>query len=272
MNPRGARIIKIDTSGEIASLLGDLPTPSALSDLDTDQYQTEAIKQIDSLLKINALRWGTLYSFINEQKGKVVQNIFPIKTDSSTQISSSSSVELELHTETAFHSERPDTVFLYCLRADPQAGTVVAQLDDFISDVDEKTKSLLKQPIFETFIDESFKRSTTASVCVTMPILSDDEKSISFDKALMRGKTEEADAAINVLVQAIEKHKKIVTLRQGEALVLHNSSTIHGRTPFKARFDGTDRWLKRIMIKPGGPSKESSFFGPENYFVVKTLH
>ncbi len=271
MNPRGARVIKIDTTGEISRLLGDTPTPKSLDHFDTD-YQNENMDQIDRLLRINAMRWGTLYSFINEQKGKVVQNIFPVMSDATTQISSSSSVELELHTETAFHSERPDTVFLYCLREDERAGTVVAQLDDFIGDIDSTTKSLLKQPIFETFIDESFKRSTTASVCVTVSILSEDEKSIAFDKALMRGKTQEANAAIEVLLQAINNHKRVVTLRQGEALVMHNPSTIHGRTPFTARFDGSDRWLKRIMIKPGGPSKESSFFGPESFFVVKTLY
>lgn len=271
MNPRGARVVKIDTSGEISRLLGDAPTPGSLNDLETPSYQSNEFQRIDSLLRINALRWGTIYSFINEQNGRVVQNIFPIKTESSNQISSSSSVELELHTETAFHSEKADTVFLYCLREDPSAGTIVAQLDDFIHDIDQQVKEILKRPLFDTFIDESFRRSTTASVCLTMSILSEDEQSISFDKALMRGKTPEARAAIDVLLDAINKHKKTITLRQGEALVMHNPSTIHGRTPFQARFDGTDRWLKRIMIKPGGPAKEKSFFGPENAYIVRTL-
>jgi hypothetical protein len=39
---------------------------------------------------------------------------------------------------------------------------------------------------------------------------------------------------------------------------------VHGRVPFKARFDGTDRWLKRINVAIPGrhrPSTERSESG-----------
>lgn len=271
MNPRGARVIRIDTSGRIEELLGDAPTPNNLDELDSDYYKSERFREIDSLLKINALRWGTLYGFANEQKGKVVQNIFPIKNDTSHQISSSSSVELELHTETAFHSERANTVFLYCLKDDPNAGTVVSQLDDFIVELNEDVKSILKQKVFKTSIDESFAKSTQASIEISTSILSDDERSITFDKTLMRGANKDADSALAILTTAITKHKKVIYLHKGEALVMHNHSTVHGRTPFQAKYDGTDRWLKRIMIRLGKPTKDVAFFGPENYYVIKTL-
>jgi L-asparagine oxygenase len=272
MLPRGARIINIDSNGDISKLLGETPTPSSLDDLSTEKYQSDDIKRIDSLLRINAMRWGTVYGFANEQMGRTVQNIFPVKSDSSEQISSSSSVELELHTETAFHAEKPDTVFLYCLRDDQHAGTTVSQLDDFIGDIDRETRNILKKASFITTIDKSFAKANNASLELKTSILSDDEKSISYDKALMRGATEEAQAALNVLLAAVERHKKTIVLKAGEALVMHNHSTIHGRTSFTARYDGTDRWLKRIMIKLGGPSREVSFLGDESFWVVKTLY
>jgi alpha-ketoglutarate-dependent taurine dioxygenase len=38
-----------------------------------------------------------------------------------------------------------------------------------------------------------------------------------------------------------------VSLRAGDVLVVDNTLAVHGRTPFVARYDGTDRWLQRTM-------------------------
>ena len=41
----------------------------------------------------------------------------------------------------------------------------------------------------------------------------------------------------------------------GEVLVLDNYRAVHGRRAFRPRFDGTDRWLKRISVRePVGAS------------------
>jgi alpha-ketoglutarate-dependent taurine dioxygenase len=37
-------------------------------------------------------------------------------------------------------------------------------------------------------------------------------------------------------------------LLPGECLFIDNYRAVHGRSSFKARFDRTDRWLKRINI------------------------
>ena len=37
-------------------------------------------------------------------------------------------------------------------------------------------------------------------------------------------------------------------LEAGDLLVVDNSVAVHGRTPFTARFDGTDRWLQRTFV------------------------
>jgi alpha-ketoglutarate-dependent taurine dioxygenase len=60
--------------------------------------------------------------------------------------------------------------------------------------------------------------------------------------------TEEARSAMNYLIQAIDKNLTRVALLPGECLFIDNYKAVHGRSSFKARFDGTDRWLKRINI------------------------
>jgi alpha-ketoglutarate-dependent taurine dioxygenase len=37
-------------------------------------------------------------------------------------------------------------------------------------------------------------------------------------------------------------------LKPGDFVFIDNYRTVHGRRPFKARYNGYDRWLKRINI------------------------
>ncbi|TBO54789.1 oxygenase, partial [Streptomyces kasugaensis] len=43
-----------------------------------------------------------------------------------------------------------------------------------------------------------------------------------------------------------------VSLRPGEVLIVDNDLVVHGRVPFRARYDGTDRWLKRASVRVPG--------------------
>ena len=47
---------------------------------------------------------------------------------------------------------------------------------------------------------------------------------------------------------AIEKCTKEIVLKTGDLLVINNSTVIHGRKPFDARYDGTDRWVQRMLV------------------------
>jgi len=63
-----------------------------------------------------------------------------------------------------------------------------------------------------------------------------------------RPEIEEARSAMDYLIRAIDGNLTGVALLPGECLFIDNYKTVHGRSSFKARFDGTDRWLKRINI------------------------
>ena len=51
------------------------------------------------------------------------------------QISSSSKVELEMHTETAFHPYMPNYVLLLCMRGDITAETTYSLLEDILENL-----------------------------------------------------------------------------------------------------------------------------------------
>ena len=83
------------------------------------------------------------------------------------------------------------------------------------------------------------------------PVLFGDPKSpyIRFDPyCIDRPEIEEARSAMDSLIRAIDENLRGVALLPGECLFIDNYKAVHGRSSFKARFDGTDRWLKRINI------------------------
>src|SRR5215208_2052951 len=59
---------------------------------------------------------------------------------------------------------------------------------------------------------------------------------------------DEAQFALNALIRAVDKCLGEVVLEPGDFLFVDNYRAVHGRKHFKARYDGTDRWLKRMNV------------------------
>ena len=75
-----------------------------------------------------------------------------------------------------------------------------------------------------------------------------DEPTMVFDEDLMVGIDEVADDALRQLGRIVRAHHTGVSLEAGDVIVVDNTIAVHGRTPFVARYDGTDRWLQRAMV------------------------
>jgi L-asparagine oxygenase len=79
---------------------------------------------------------------------------------------------------------------------------------------------------------------------------------ITYDNFFMRGINIYADLALAELNYAIQKCTKEIVLKTGDLLVIDNSTVIHGRKPFQARYDGTDRWVQRMLVRKNLPPKD----------------
>jgi Fe(II)/alpha-ketoglutarate-dependent arginine beta-hydroxylase len=62
------------------------------------------------------------------------------------------------------------------------------------------------------------------------------------------GWSERSLAAFDGLCAQIEQHQADVVLRPGDCVFVDNFRAVHGRRSFRARYDGTDRWLKRLNV------------------------
>lgn len=228
-----------------------VPTPKSLA-----EHDVQKTRDIDSYLIKRANEYGSPIGYIQEQNGVLVQNLFPIVGNETRQISSSSKVQLELHTETAFHPWKPDFLMLFCLRGDRTAETTISLLVDILGSLSSKTIEILKEPRFSTSIDVSFQNENQPDKVIRMSVLSEDCSTMTFDQTLMRGNDIEAQDALERFRQAVYQNLMGLTLDKGDLLVIDNHRAIHGRGPFAPRYDGTDRWLKRVMVRTELPPAE----------------
>lgn len=256
--------------GNFAELMTGIPTPRSFDELEEIQQNNPVLSEIDTVFHVNSMRFGRVYGFAQEQNGAIVQNLFPIQQNADKQISSSSKTILEMHTETAFHPWRAETLLLLCMRGREDAGTTISLLEDIVDTLDGETIEILHQPVFETTIDESFLSADQPDTSLTTPVLFDGATRITYDRALMRGKSVEASLALQRVSEAVERVKKTFFLRTGQVMVINNRTAIHGRTAFAARYDGTDRWLKRTMVSTRIPGSEELEIRDGRYNVVTT--
>ena len=190
---------------------------------------------------------GEPVGYIQEHGGGLVQNLIPARGLEQRQVSTSSDVQLEWHTETAFHPHKPRYLLLLCLRGDPEARTLLCSVDDVLPHLDDETIAILRQPRFRTRPDESFlEPGTIGELGAPLAVLDGDE--FTYDEDLMVGIDDDAQAALDRLGVAVRKHAQAIVLEAGDLLVIDNHRVVHGRSAFHARFDGTDRWLQRTFV------------------------
>jgi len=203
----------------------------------------------DSLIEF-AMTLGYPVGYAQEQNGRIIQDIVPVHKTEYRQISTSSKVELGLHTETAFHPHKPDYVLLLCVRSDPSAETTYANLSDILPKLDKDTIRTLMNPWYLTGIDESFRTNGESDMQIPLSILSvtDGVWELTYDATVMSGINHAARNALVELEKAVNSSVQAIALKAAQLLVIDNRTTVHGRRPFQPKYDGRDRWLKRALV------------------------
>jgi alpha-ketoglutarate-dependent taurine dioxygenase len=241
-----------------ALLLRDLPigeipdTPSDPTSLTIKDSVSER-----TLLAVATLL-GEPIGYKSELGGRLVQNLVPTRTNHDRQTSTSSSVSLLFHTETAFHPYRPEYLILLCLRGDPDADTTLSSLREIWPHLSTQTQNVLFEPRFRTSIDESFLNGRENRLGELMSVFRNRENPIMvFDEELMVGTDPEAHGALTELGVATRAIHGCVNLRAGDMLIIDNSRAVHGRSSYTPQFDGKDRWLQRTFVISSLPTNKN---------------
>ncbi|MFD7865281.1 guanitoxin biosynthesis L-enduracididine beta-hydroxylase GntD [Streptomyces sp. NPDC057682] len=221
------------------------PTPAHWSETDTPRTRTHAF-----LLMLEAALLGDVIGWATQQDGRLVTDVLPTPGQEDSQISSSSHAALGWHTEDAFSPSRGDRIGLYCLRNPDATPTTVSYPAP--EAVDRRVRDILRQPRFVIEPDPSHVlrgRGTALSPVALLtgpwdaPVLRIDR---DFTSALPGD--DEAAAALRALIAHLDANLYELPLRPGDVCFVDNRNVVHGRSPFRPRYDGTDRWLKRVNL------------------------
>lgn len=197
----------------------------------------------------------------------MVQNLMPVKSDSDEQ-SGHGSVELAWHTEDAFHPNRCDYLLLAGIRNHDQVPTTFSDIFDL--NLSDSERQILAQRRFSIRPDNEHIRqlqqiAPESAALKNMLRMRDTPEPC----AVLFGETELDSLRIdpyfmetipgneyaeNVLTKAISQldaAQTDVVIHGGDLAIVNNHKAVHGRRSYSPRFDGTDRWLKKISVSAG---------------------
>ncbi|WP_405479697.1 guanitoxin biosynthesis L-enduracididine beta-hydroxylase GntD [Streptomyces anulatus] len=217
---------------------------------------------------------GDPIAWATQQDGRIMHDIFPIKGHEHEQLGSGSEELLTWHTEEAFHPLRADYLGLACLRNHDRVATNFASVDDL--ELTAEIRDLLGEERYPIKPDRSHlphhgednrEMSTRERELLSrsyewimakenkpdrVAILFGDRGApyLRIDPFFMEDAYAVPDGAraMKAIVAEIDRNIREHVLEPGELLFLDNYKIVHGRVPFTARFDGTDRWLKRLNV------------------------
>jgi len=217
---------------------------------------------------------GEMVAWSTQQNGYIVHDVLPIEGHEHEQLGSSSEEVLTWHIEDAFHPYRCDYLGMMSVRNPIKVATTIACVDSI--ELDEKQIGILFQPRFTIRPDESHLEKNKAAL-KKLEGMTDDLLNSAYQRinqmnsnpeklAVLFGspqspyvrvdpyfmdtleEDEEAQNALDALIKLIDGRIADLVLERGDYVFMDNYRVVHGRKPFVAKYDGNDRWLKRISV------------------------
>ncbi|MGW1376040.1 TauD/TfdA family dioxygenase [Streptomyces sp. NPDC002446] len=214
----------------------------------------------DIQLLLLASVMGNPLAWEGQQDGRFVHNIVPSAGHESEQTGASSTVLLSPHTEDAFHPGRAHLLMLGCLRNHDGIATTAASIRRTrLADGDI---AQLSRPVVPILPDDAYAEAQGYAEQAPPPVptlfAAEEGLTLRYDPAYTPLDAADAPyrAAYERLGAELARVSVAVSLSPGEVLVVDNDLVVHGRVPFRARYDGSDRWLKRASVRvPGRRSR-----------------
>lgn len=217
----------------------NIPTPLHLESTISSLSEDITACLVASLL-------GEVFGWKEEQGGRLIHNVVPLKHHESSQESTGSLQTIYWHTEEAFHNFSSDYLALACIKNPDQVATTYCSINSL--NLSDPIFDILFEPRFTFKKVESHKGCDNEKFTKSVLYGSRGKPFIRIDHYFMDAVDTSAQVALNTLIEYIDNSLKKVILKPGDILLLDNALCVHGRDNFKANYDGNDRWLKRINI------------------------
>jgi L-asparagine oxygenase len=232
--------------GLLAGFLPAEPTPAHWK-----TARTERGRALDIALLLVGAALGQVFGWTGQQDGRLVHNILPSRGCEDLQVGASSLTALAWHSEDAFHPARADLLLLACVRNEDQVGCQLASVRR--AGLGPAEQEHLGRPAAVVVPDDSYPgdwRSDGAAGTATV-WQAEDGPCLRYDPSYTRflDGDPQLGAAYDLLGKRLEECSETVPVTAGDVLIIDNDVAVHGRAAFTPRYDGTDRWLKRVLVQ-----------------------
>ena len=229
------------------------PTPSHWS----SQKDRASTAREETFFVLCAALLGEPFGCSSLQAGRLIHDVIPVKGEELAQSGHGSTANLEWHTEDGFHPYRCDYLCLMAMRNHTKVPTTFASAAAI--SLPKDAADVLFEPRFLIRPDDEHLRvkkmnSVTDIAEHTKPssvLFGDREKPyFRIDPYYMDAVAGDSDAsrALKTVIVALDEVLDDLVLEAGEIGFIDNYRAVHGRRPFDARHDGTDRWLKKVLV------------------------
>lgn len=208
------------------------------------------------VLAIVASAVGRPFGWLGQQQGRIITDLVPTRGKEDLQVGASSNTTLTLHTEDAFHPRRATHFALFGLRNPSAVGTTLAHIDEAWQLLDSESRNILTGDGAIILPDDSYEDYEDAAPKAMTSIWSNSAGlGMRFDPAYTDKKSGSQQwwKAYETLRWALHTVTYEIPIKPGQIAIINNDKCVHGRVPFVANYDGTDRWMLRINIM--GPEK-----------------
>ena len=204
-----------------------------------------------ALIYLSSL-FGTPHAYEQENSGRYIHNLYPVKGDETIASGTGSEVDLEFHTEIAFDDNKPDYLLLTAVRsrAEQNVPTTLVNVPDVLAQLSEEEINLLQEKIYFVRAPYSFSGGDDIYYRRSLADFSNGRSyCFNFNRGVVHCGTPEAKALFEKLRGLFNEYASEALLSPGSALIIDNNQMLHGRSLFKPVFDGKDRWLQRLYVK-----------------------
>jgi L-asparagine oxygenase len=225
----------------------------------------KATLEQELFLAMCATALGQPFAFTTLQLGRMIQDILPIRGDEERQSGHGSTTLLEFHTEDGFHPGRCDYLLLFGIRNQDRVPTILASIREV--ELCDEDLEVLMRPVTHILPDDEHIRQLRSRYPdhpavsrmegmrdspEAVPVLFGDRERpyLRIDLPFMRFADDgpEVKGALYRLMTELERVQHSVVVEPGSLLIIDNYLAVHGRRPFPVRYDGSDRWLKRMIV------------------------
>jgi Fe(II)/alpha-ketoglutarate-dependent arginine beta-hydroxylase len=223
------------------------------------QPDPDSTSREEFFLVLLASLLGDVFGWSTLQDGRLIHNVVPIPGDENEQSGHGSRANLEWHSEDGFHPYRCDYLGLLSLRNWDRTPTTITSIERV--KLTPQQKQVLSQPRFIIRSDDEHLKHVPAksaygrdALCSPAPssVLFGDLSApyLRIDPYFMTAVPGDRAAleALREIVAQLDAALEDLVLMPGDVAFIDNYRAGHGRRPFAPRYDGTDRWLKKLGV------------------------